>query len=112
MKNKKSVFALFVFLLASVNSYANGTVSDYVKSVQVRETGNLEITLEAHHGNPDGCVQAGKVVIEHSHVAKKEILSLVLTALSQHKSTSYYLVGCLEQYNTTYPKGYTAFITY
>lgn len=106
---KKIILVLLLFLFSS-ESFPAGTISGSVKSIQARESGNIEISLEENHSNPDECAQAGKVVIENNHLAKKEIVSFVLAAMAQSKKASFYVSGCLSQYSTTYPKALTGAI--
>jgi hypothetical protein len=100
-------------LLFTANSYAasNGTVSGYIKSIQIKQDGHLFIQFEENHSNPGECSQAKFVVIKSESIVFDKIFTLALTAHASNKRASFYTVTpCYEQYNTSYPPGITGSI--
>lgn len=107
----KYIFSLIVVSIISLSAYANpGGVSGTVNMINIKETGYILITFDDPHSNPMGCELANMVAIEQSHVAKKEILSVVLAAHTVHKRVGFWITGCYEQYGTSFPIGGTAAI--
>ncbi|TQV71972.1 hypothetical protein FLL45_17530 [Aliikangiella marina] len=104
------LFAIVIFVVSSNFAQAAGTITGKIHSIQARESGYIEITFEETHSNPDECGQAKKVVIPPTHVAKDEIVSFSLAAMAQGKTSAYYVLGCYEQYNTSYPIALTGAI--
>ena len=87
---------------------AAGGGSGQVKSITVKETGYILIGLTGNHDNPVGCERASIVAIASDHVAKQEIMTVALTALTLQKPFSFWLTECYHAYGTSYPLGVTA----
>lgn len=111
-KNNRFVSSLLLMLLLIPNivNAAAGGVSGTIRTITVKETGYLLITLNAAHANPTACLQDKLIAIANNHIAKKEILSVVLSAHATNKPVSFWITGCYEYYGTSYPNGVTAAI--
>ena len=109
MKLTLIIFLISVFSLP-VHS-APGGVAGKITSINIKETGYILITLNSPHGNPEECMSNTSLVIAHNHIAKKEMLSLVLSAFSMDKTTSFWITGCYQAYGTSYPIAITANIS-
>ena len=107
MINKK-LLLVFLALFANGSIAAPGGVSGKISGITVKETGYLYINLQSPHSNPENCDRADQIVITHNHVAKQEILSVVLAAQMTNKSVSFWIVGCHDYYGYTAPIAVTA----
>jgi hypothetical protein len=100
-------------LLFSLNAVAagNGTVSGYIKTVQIKESGYLLIQFEESHANPTECLQSSMVAIKPDSKVFDQIFSIALAAHLSHRKANFYTVlPCSEQYSTSYPVGITGAI--
>lgn len=108
MNKFRKLFISVCILLPSIANTAPGGASGTIYSVIIKETGYLLITLDSAHANPTGCLQNKMIAIANNHIAKKEMLSLVLTAQAQQKPVSFWVTDCYEYYGTSYPLAVTA----
>lgn len=99
-----------IFTSVSFNSLAGGGINGTISQINIKETGYVLITLTAAHNNPDSCETTDKVVFAHSHIAKQEMISVSLAAMTSGKSSNFWLSGCYEAYGTTFPIAITAAI--
>lgn len=99
------------FASIAFNAYgAPGGVSGKISSINIKETGYILMTLEVPHTNPTACIQDKIIAIANNHVAKKEILSVALSAHAANKPEGFWITDCYEYYGTSYPLGVTAAI--
>ena len=98
-------------IIIPLNSFARaGVAAGKIFSINIKETGYILITLEAPHANPSGCEQNKVIAIANNHIAKKEILSVALSAYATRKPVSFWVASCYEYYGTSYPLGVTGAI--
>jgi len=110
-KKMKYISTLLLFFLVPAVSYGvSGGVSGAISKINIKETGYMLITLESAHANPTGCLQSSMVAIPHTHLAKNEILSVLLSAHATRKPVSLWVTGCYENYGTSFPIGGTVTI--
>ena len=104
--------AIFFFLITlSAKSFgAPGSAYGTISGITVKETGYIIVTLDAAHANPMSCIEDKKIAITNNHIAKKEILSVILSAFATKKRVGFWVTDCYEYYGTSHPLGITATI--
>lgn len=107
---KYFITILLCFLFSENYVVAAGTASGKINSITIKETGYILISLESPHSNPMACEQNKMIAIANNHVAKNEILSVVLSAHATRKLAAFWITGCYEYYGTSFPIGTTATI--
>lgn len=93
---KVRILTPFVAIFAWVTSAgaASLTAGGYVKSVDVRESGAVMVTLQSPHNDPQGCGKSDSVAIARNHRAKKEMLAVVLSAQATGAKVEFGINGC------------------
>ena len=94
--------AVLTSLLWSVGAIASGGIVGEISSINIKETGYIFVQLKAAHNNPDNCQNNNNVVFTHSHIAKKELLTVALAAKTSGKESGFWLSGCYEAYGSSY----------
>jgi len=110
MKTIITILAYASLLISFNNFAANGGASGLVKSITIKETGYILIELESSHANPGNCERNKMIAIANNHIAKKEILSVVLSAHAANKPVSFWVTSCYQGYGTSYPQAIVAAI--
>jgi len=105
---KNIVFSFLGVFTCTIS--AAGGINANIKSINIKETGYVFIGLTAPHNNPDGCERNDVVVFPNAHIAKTEMLSVSLAAMTSNKTSNFWLTGCYSAYGTTYPIAITAAI--
>ena len=92
----------FLFLLAFVFSpitFASepplqGGAEGKIRSIVVKETGNIIIGFHENHANPGGCDRSNAVLIYDYHKPKKEMLTVSLVAYALQSPVNFWVIGC------------------
>ena len=102
-----------LFLMSLTAMAASGGVSGNIASVTVKETGFLFVRLSEPHANLQGCEKPEWVVFDSDHVARGEIMSVLLSAVALQKPVGFWLTGsgCYLAYGSSYPKAVTVTIS-
>ncbi len=89
-----------------------GSVGGYIKTINIKETGYILITFKEGKTFPVACKNNNAtVVIKHSHIAKKEMLSTITLAFALGKRVGFWVHGTYSAYGLEYPVAVTASIT-
>ena len=104
----KTILGILMVFLLPVSGIAAGSASGTVGAVSIKETGYVLITFDTLPANPVGCegnenIEYQMVAIANDHVAKQEILSLVLTAHTTREPIDFWVSGCYEAYGKSFP---------
>jgi len=100
----------FAFIFSSEGLAAtNGTVTGYIKSVVVKETGDLLIQFDAPHENPNECASKDYVVVLAANKIYDQAFAIALAAQASGRRTSFYTVlDCHQAYTNTFSVAITA----
>jgi len=107
---KKALLLFAIFYSSSAVSVPGGA-SGEILSINIKETGYILITLKSSHANTENCASSTMVAIANNHIAKKEILSIVLSAFATKRLVNFWISGCYEYYGTSFSNGITVSIT-
>lgn len=93
-KMKKILLGIVGFWLLSSSVMAGEWVGwTTVNEVYVSSGGSVLAKFETME-NPEGCSSTSWVKTEYTNVSRKEIYSMLLTALAADKEVRYYINGC------------------
>lgn len=106
----EKILILALLLLMPAASAVAAGASGKIKAINIKETGYIFITFTSDHTNNEQCGKADMVAIPQTHIAKKEILTIVLSAFAMKREISFWTQGCYAKYGTTYPKVTSVYI--
>lgn len=98
------LFTLVVFNISFLANAQSGSAKGYIKSLTIKESGDVFIAYENPHANPYDCEQSSHIVIVDSDPNKRDMLSIALSALHTGKKVSAWNTECISRYSKTYPK--------
>jgi hypothetical protein len=82
-----------------------------IKGINIKETGWILNSTDTPHANPMGCEKSDYIALSPTHLARDQILSLILSAYAMNKKVNFWITGCYESYGTSFPIGITASVS-